>query len=151
MEGCTSRERGGLWRVRVRRGRRRTVCGSGVRSGDLWPSVDFFRRTCCRGLKTRLQLRSSLATSAKKVFGKQRLTRLVNVSFPAPYKKKKEASVSFFFYAKSFGAIAKRLCNGLQIRLARFDSGSRLQIDWFFSRTQAARPHGLAAFLLASG
>jgi hypothetical protein len=25
------------------------------------------------------------------------------------------------------GAIAKRLCNGLQIRLARFDSGSRLQ------------------------
>lgn len=27
-----------------------------------------------------------------------------------------------------FGAIAKRLCNGLQIRVARFDSGSRLQI-----------------------
>lgn len=26
------------------------------------------------------------------------------------------------------GAIAKRLCNGLQIRLARFDSGSRLQL-----------------------
>jgi hypothetical protein len=25
------------------------------------------------------------------------------------------------------GAIANRLCNGLQIRLARFDSGSRLQ------------------------
>ena len=69
----------------------------------------------------------------------------------SPYKKKKEASASFFFYAKPFGAIAKRLCNGLQIRLARFDSGSRLQIDWFFSGTQAARPHGLAAFLLASG
>ncbi len=29
--------------------------------------------------------------------------------------------------AKQYGAIAKRLCNGLQIRLARFDSGSRLQ------------------------
>ena len=27
----------------------------------------------------------------------------------------------------SSGAIAKRLCNGLQIRLVRFDSGSRLQ------------------------
>ena len=25
------------------------------------------------------------------------------------------------------GAVAKRLCNGLQIRLARFDSGPRLQ------------------------
>jgi hypothetical protein len=34
-----------------------------------------------------------------------------------------------FFLAEnaSLGAIAKRLCNGLQIRLARFDSGSRLQ------------------------
>ena len=59
----------------------------------------------------RLQLRSSLVKPAKKVIGKQRLTVLVNVSFPAP----------------NFGAIAKRLCNGLQIRLARFDSGSRLQ------------------------
>ena len=29
--------------------------------------------------------------------------------------------------AKQNGAIAKRLCNGLQIRPARFDSGSRLQ------------------------
>ena len=28
---------------------------------------------------------------------------------------------------KSDGAIANRLCNGLQIRLAQFDSGSRLQ------------------------
>ena len=26
-----------------------------------------------------------------------------------------------------YGAIANRLCNGLQIRLAQFDSGSRLQ------------------------
>ena len=29
--------------------------------------------------------------------------------------------------SNGFGAIAKRLCNGLQIRLAQFDSGSRLQ------------------------
>jgi hypothetical protein len=29
-----------------------------------------------------------------------------------------------------FGAVAKRLCPGLQIRLARFDSGPRLQIFW---------------------
>ena len=29
--------------------------------------------------------------------------------------------------AKAYGAIAKRLCSGLQIRLAQFDSGSRLQ------------------------
>ena len=27
----------------------------------------------------------------------------------------------------AFGAIAKRLCSGLQSRLGRFDSGSRLQ------------------------
>ncbi|MBU4423464.1 MAG: hypothetical protein KKG12_06820, partial [Gammaproteobacteria bacterium] len=33
---------------------------------------------------TRLQLRSSLASPTKKVFGKQRLTVLVHVSFPAP-------------------------------------------------------------------
>ena len=66
------------------RGWRCAGCGSGARSVRLWTSMDFFGRTCCRGRKTRLQLRSSLATSAKKVFGKQRLTRLVNVSFPAP-------------------------------------------------------------------
>lgn len=33
----------------------------------------------------RLQLRSSLVKPAKKVIGKQRLTVLVNVSFPAPF------------------------------------------------------------------
>ncbi|WP_343928676.1 hypothetical protein [Pigmentiphaga daeguensis] len=49
--------------------------------GRQWRSLDAI---CCRGRKIRLQLRSSLATSAKKVFGKQRLTRLVHVSFPAP-------------------------------------------------------------------
>ena len=31
------------------------------------------------------------------------------------------------FFVTGFGAIANRLCNGLQIRLAQFDSGSRLQ------------------------
>ena len=35
---------------------------------------------------------------------------------------------SFPFCLTDIGAIAKRLCNGLQIRLAQFDSGSRLQI-----------------------
>ena len=30
------------------------------------------------------------------------------------------------FFVKVHGAIAKRLCTGLQIRLAQFDSGSRL-------------------------
>ena len=33
------------------------------------------------------------------------------------------------FFVKVNGAIAKRLCTGLQIRLAQFDSGSRLQIS----------------------
>jgi hypothetical protein len=31
------------------------------------------------------------------------------------------------FFVRNIGAIANRLCNGLQIRLAQFDSGSRLQ------------------------
>ena len=30
---------------------------------------------------------------------------------------------------EDFGALAKRLCSGLQIRLVRFDSGTRLQIS----------------------
>jgi hypothetical protein len=30
-----------------------------------------------------------------------------------------------------FGAIAKRLCTGLQIRVGRFDSGSRLHLPFF--------------------
>ena len=33
------------------------------------------------------------------------------------------------FFVKVNGAIAKRLCTGLQIRLAQFDSGSRLQMN----------------------
>ena len=32
------------------------------------------------------------------------------------------------FFVKVHGAIAKRLCTGLQIRLAQFDSGSRLHM-----------------------
>src|SRR3954465_5693557 len=32
-----------------------------------------------------------------------------------------------FYVAPASGAIAKRLCSGLQSRLGRFDSGSRLQ------------------------
>ena len=31
------------------------------------------------------------------------------------------------FFVKVNGAIAKRLCTGLQIRVGRFDSGPRLQ------------------------
>jgi hypothetical protein len=33
------------------------------------------------------------------------------------------------FFVKVQGAIAKRLCTGLQIRLAQFDSGSRLHMN----------------------
>ena len=62
-----------------------------------------------------------------------RLRSRVRVSFPAPVLKR-EARLPFFvsceglvFRSFALGAIANRLCNGLQIRLARFDSGSRLQ------------------------
>jgi hypothetical protein len=43
------------------------------------------------------------------------------------------------FFVKVHGAIAKRLCTGLQIRLAQFDSGSRLQ-------NLAVTVHAVAAF-----
>ena len=60
----------------------------------------------------RLQLRSSLVKPAKKVIGKQRLTVLVNVSFPAPIydlqtstdvckSLKRGASAPFFIPAKA--------------------------------------------------
>ena len=52
------------------------------------------------------------------------------VTKPAAASKGSLAS----FFCIPFGAIAKRLCNGLQIRLVRFDSGSRLH--FFF-------PHSL--------
>lgn len=48
----------------------------------------------------RLQLRSSLVKPAKKVIGKQRLTVLVNVSFPAPYPGKEEAMLPLFIKAQ---------------------------------------------------
>src|SRR3546814_14850558 len=47
--------------------------------GCHWNSLDDL---CWRGRKNRLQSRSSLVTSAKKELGNQRLTALVNVSFP---------------------------------------------------------------------
>ena len=96
--GCASCERAGSWSVRVRWGRGCTECSAGVLRVGLWMSVDFFGRTCCRGPKIRLQLRSSLATSAKKVFGKQRLTSLVNVSFPAPNSKGESIAFPFFVF-----------------------------------------------------
>jgi hypothetical protein len=58
------------------------------------------------------------------------------------------------------GAIAKRLCNGLQIRLARFDSGSRLQFPGLDATLQAPavqpaaemqRPPLLASLAAAGG
>jgi hypothetical protein len=50
------------------------------------------------------------------------------------------------FFVKVNGAIAKRLCTGLQIRLAQFDSGSRLQ--GFILINQALSSRELSAFLL---
>gem|GEM_PF-3676592 len=48
------------------------------------------------------------------------------------------------FFCKVIGAIANRLCNGLQIRLAQFDSGSRLH---FFVSYQASYFRNDGAFL----
>ncbi len=90
------------------RGWRCAGCGSGAWSVRLWTSMDFFGRTCCRGRKTRLQLRSSLATSAKKVFGKQRLTRLVNVSFPAPNFWGKQKAQPGCFPLFVYGGLPRR-------------------------------------------
>jgi hypothetical protein len=47
------------------------------------------------------------------------------------------------------GAIAKRLCNGLQIRLARFDSGSRLHRHRY--PDQAAPPTMIGGAVFVSG
>ena len=41
---------------------------------------------------------------------------------------KREASASLFY--RTSGAVAKRLCTGLQIRVGRFDSGPRLHHAW---------------------
>ena len=56
-------------------------------------------------------------------------------------KSTREATASLF--RQRHGAIAKRLCTGLQIRLAQFDSGSRLH------RTNATVSRQLHFFLLA--
>lgn len=74
----------------------------------------------------RLQLRSSLVKPAKKVIGKQRLTVLVNVSFPAPCSDRPHHGVlscqGSVPDAQYVGLMAEWLCTGLQIRLQRFDS-----------------------------
>ncbi len=44
--------------------------------------------------------------------------------FSRSKSREREAKASLF--CQESGAIANRLCNGLQIRLAQFDSGSRL-------------------------
>ena len=89
----------------------------------------------------RLQLRSSLVKPAKKVIGKQRLTVLVNVSFPAPSFKMKPRTRGFVVSARcagkiagvswftSSGRVAEWLCSGLQIRVRRFNSDLGLQLD----------------------
>ncbi len=53
------------------------------------------------------------------------------------------------FFVKVNGAIAKRLCTGLQIRLAQFDSGSRLHQTKATVSGQLLffRPHSFAQFL----
>ena len=52
------------------------------------------------------------------------------------------------FFVKVNGAIAKRLCTGLQIRLAQFDSGSRLQTSFWNIHASAVATSG--AFLFAA-
>ena len=57
-----------------------------------------------------------------------RLRSRVRASSPAPKNRKREAPASLFrtWVGDPYGAVAKRLCTGLQIRLAQFDSGPRL-------------------------
>ena len=60
----------------------------------------------------------------------------VRASFPAPNLLGKLIGFPIIFCITGFcpyGAIANRLCPGLQIRLAQFDSGSRLQINQLLS------------------
>ena len=59
----------------------------------------------------------------------QRLRSRVRDSSPAPGFKEKPPGFFVLRYLSKGrrGAIAKRLCTGLQIRVGRFDSGSRLQ------------------------
>lgn len=62
---------------------------------------------------------------------------------------KREASASLFRQSSQHGAIAKRLCPGLQIRLVQFDSGSRLQ-HHIGSRCQKAQRRWAFSFLSPS-
>lgn len=57
----------------------------------------------------RLQLRSSLVKPAKKVIGKQRLTVLVNVSFPAPGSREGKPRLPFFISS------CRRRTNGVDV------------------------------------
>ena len=85
----------------------------------------------------RLQLRSSLVKPAKKVIGKQRLTVLVNVSFPAPTiligvmpralpGRANVDSAGSACAGPAPGGVAEWSCSGLQSRVRRFDSDLRL-------------------------
>ena len=54
----------------------------------------------------------------------------VRVSFPAPIFHRTNGGYHFQDNQScQHGALAKRLCSGLQIRLVRFDSGTCLHID----------------------
>ena len=55
------------------------------------------------------------------------------------------------FSVQNFGAIANRLCNGLQIRLAQFDSGSRLQLQAAYTVTFPMKRRNLLQLGLVSG
>ncbi len=104
------------WPVRVRPVWRCAERVSCVLSAGLWTPVELFGRYCWRGRKTRLQFRSSLTTSAKKLFGKQRLTCLVQVSFPAPYSPGKAKLLSpFGFQAK---VSSRRVSKAVMQRIA---------------------------------
>ena len=60
----------------------------------------------------RLQLRSSLVKPAKKVIGKQRLTVLVNVSFPAPVCKIAPQKLCGAFVLRPVGRVVmQRIAN----------------------------------------
>ncbi len=94
--------------------------------GRRWTSLDDLG---CRGQKTRLQLRSSLTTLAKKVIGKQRLTVLVNVSFPAPHIKKGKPRLPFFVHpVRRVGHRTRRDSKAVMQRIANPSSPVRLRI-----------------------
>ena len=71
------------------------------------------------------------------------------------FHKKGKQSLPFFVRGmRVFGAVAKRLCPGLQIRLVRFDSGPRLQIrsaaasgDALKAETQAEIVSGVGGWI----